>query len=213
MDSDIKIFFNDRAVVLTGKGTKSSATDNSRVYAFENRKALAKVLERFEQSADAMLYIVHSRPARLLGHAIKCFEYVEAAGGLVTLGDGRILLIRRLGKWDLPKGKAEKGELPQETAIREVMEECGLETPPTITGELAHTYHTYRIDGRRILKHTAWYAMRYGGDSALRPQHSENITDAAWLREEQLDAVMTDTYESVRHVFDKWAKTRRRGNA
>jgi 8-oxo-dGTP pyrophosphatase MutT (NUDIX family) len=206
MNSDIKIYFNDRVVVLTDKNIKSPAIDNDLVYVFENKKALARRLERFEGSDDECLCITHPDPDKLLENVTECFKYIEAAGGLVTLPDGRILVIRRHGKWDLPKGKAEKGESLQETAIREVVEECGLNTNPKITGELAHTYHTYHQDGNHILKHTAWYAMRHDGDDTLCPQFSEDITDAVWLPRKQLNIVLQNTYESIRQVMDEWLK-------
>jgi len=132
------------------------------------------------------------------------YKYIEAAGGLVTLPDGRMLFIERLGKWDLPKGKAEKGESLQETAIREVVEECGLKKSPKITGELTHTFHTYHQDGKHILKHTAWYAMQYDGDEALHPQSSEDITQAVWLYPYQLDVVLKNTYETIKQVIKNY---------
>jgi 8-oxo-dGTP pyrophosphatase MutT (NUDIX family) len=88
-----------------------------------------------------------------------------------------------------------------ETALREVMEECGLKTAPKITGELAHTFHTYRQDGKHILKHTAWYAMQLEGDETLHPQFAEDITDAVWLPRDQLNTVMQNTYESIKEVI------------
>src|SRR5690554_6546012 len=51
---------------------------------------------------------------------------VRAAGGWVTDPLGAGLFIHRLGKWDLPKGKAEQGEDSAQTALREVQEECGI---------------------------------------------------------------------------------------
>jgi len=89
----------------------------------------------------------------------------------------------------------------QETAIREVVEECGLKKRPKITGELMHTYHIYHQKGRHILKHTAWYSMLYEGDKTLHPQSSENITHAVWLSPNQLDFVLQNTYESIKQVF------------
>ncbi len=208
MDSDIKIYFNDRVVVLTDKNIKSSAIDNDQVYVFENKKSLAKRLDRFEESDDDCLCITHPDLDELFECVTECFKYIEAAGGLVTLPDSRILLIKRLGKWDLPKGKAEKGESLQETALREVMEECGLEEQPLITGELTHTFHTYHQDGNHVLKHTAWYAMRYDGDDTLHPQVAENITDAVWMPESQLNIALQNTYESIKQVLDKWLANR-----
>ena len=37
-----------------------------------------------------------------------------------------MLFIYRFNKWDLPKGKLNKGEKKQDCAIREVEEECGI---------------------------------------------------------------------------------------
>ena len=204
MDSDIKIFFDDRVVILS-KNIKKSSIDNGHVYVFEDKKALAQRLNRFGKSSDECLYVTHSDRDELFGYVKQCFIYLEAAGGLVTLPDGRILFIKRLGKWDLPKGKAEKGESMQETAIREVMEECGLETSPKITAVLAHTYHTYHRDGDHVLKHTAWYAMRYDGDDdAIHPQYDEDITDVVWLPENQMDIVLKNTYGSIGQVLNEW---------
>jgi ADP-ribose pyrophosphatase YjhB (NUDIX family) len=133
-----------------------------------------------------------------------CFKVVEAAGGVVSLPDGRVLLIRRLGKWDLPKGKAEKGELPEQTAVREVMEECGLSKMPVITSKLTDSYHTYHLKGKHILKHTAWYAMDYAAAEPLQPQLSEDITEAVWCTCRQVNAAMLQTYGSVKEVLETW---------
>ena len=178
--------------------------NNGQVYIFENKKTLAKRLEHFGNSDDERLCIIHPDVNELFKNVAQCFGYIEAAGGLVTLPDGRILFIQRLGKWDLPKGKAEIGESLQETAIREVVEECGLKTAPKITGVLTHTFHTYHQDGRHILKHTAWYAMRYEGDDTLHPQFSEDITRAVWLPQNRLNIVMQNTYESIKQVLEKF---------
>ncbi len=189
---------------MTDKNIKSTTIDNDQIYVFENKKALAKKMDYFEESGGEYLCITHVDVNELFDTVTNCFKYIEAAGGLVTLSDGRMLLIKRRGKWDLPKGKSEKGESLQETAIREVMEECGLRNKPRITGELTHTYHTYYQDDKHILKHTAWYAMSYDGDDNLSPQISEDITDAVWISKNRLDMVLQNTYESVKQVLDKW---------
>ena len=175
--------------------------DNWQTIFFKNKKELAKQLQQFEESDKPCLYIIHFDLDKLFGHVTKCFKYIEAAGGLVTLPDGRILFIERLGKWDLPKGKAEKGESLHETAIREVVEECGLKNAPVITGVLTHTFHTYYRNGKHILKHTAWFTMLYDGDQALHPQSSEDISKAVWLQKNQLDIVLQNTYKSIKQVI------------
>ena len=54
------------------------------------------------------------------------FKLVKAGGGLVMNNNNDVLLIYRRGKWDLPKGKLDKGETLEDCAVREVMEETGL---------------------------------------------------------------------------------------
>ena len=203
MDNDIRIYFDDRVVVLTDKNINICAIDKKHLYVFEDKKALVKRLKRFEQSNDEQLYVIHYDLNELFGCVKKCFKYVEAGGGAVLTPDGRVLLIKRLGKWDLPKGKVEKGESLQDTALREVAEECGLKKTPEIIGELAHTFHTYRQGGKHILKHTAWYTMLYDGDEELQPQYDEDITEATWLPKNMLNGVMQNTYQSIKQVLLK----------
>jgi ABC-type Mn2+/Zn2+ transport system ATPase subunit len=55
-------------------------------------------------------------------------RWVRAAGGVLTDEGGDMLLIRRNGRWDLPKGKVEPGESLRQGAMREVLEQVGMET-------------------------------------------------------------------------------------
>lgn len=191
-------------MILTDKNIKNTATHNAEVYTFENKAALTEKLEEFDHSETNCLYIVYPDIQKLFREVKACFKYIEAAGGLVINENGDILFIRRLGKWDLPKGKAEKKETLEKTAVREVVEECGLIQEPVIIGKLSDTYHTYHQNGKHILKHTAWYIMRYNGHHTLIPQLSENITEAVWLSEKQLEIPLNDTYYSIKQVLDKW---------
>ena len=208
MKVDIKIFFEDRFIVLTddwadvGAGFTPAHPNNAPTYYFENKKMLAKRLERFEKSDEKCLYIIHDDLNKLFVNVKNCFKYIEAAGGIVTLPDGRVLCIKRFGKWDLPKGKVDKGETHEETAIREVVEECGLEKTPQITGELMPTFHTYKENGKNILKYTIWYAMHYDGNETLKPQTDEDITRAAWFPPNLLNVVRQNTYQSINQVLN-----------
>jgi 8-oxo-dGTP pyrophosphatase MutT (NUDIX family) len=200
MDKDIKIYFDDH-VVCVGKDT-NIPTDGM-ILTFKNKKSLEKQLERF---ADAHQdgYMYYAGTGEIPEVVKQCFKYIEAAGGLVVREDGKMLLIRRRGKWDLPKGKAEDGETSEETAVREVTEECGLAALPQITEKLTDTYHMYRQNGKLILKHTAWYVMTYNGRESLQPQLDEDITEAVWYSENELAPVLRDTYGSIRQVLKQW---------
>jgi 8-oxo-dGTP pyrophosphatase MutT (NUDIX family) len=126
---------------------------------------------------------------------------VEAAGGLVKNGEGEYLMIFRNGKWDLPKGKREDGESMEQTAIREVMEECGVDAP-TLQSLLTVTYHTYTLQGVDVLKRTCWYAMSCAGKPhKLQPQTEEGIEVAEFFPPKKVADCLACCYPSIKEVF------------
>jgi 8-oxo-dGTP pyrophosphatase MutT (NUDIX family) len=131
------------------------------------------------------------------------FRIVEAAGGLVRKRD-KFLLIFRLGKWDLPKGKLEKGEKAKIAAVREVMEECAVEAE--LVDKLCTTWHTYIQEGKRILKKTTWYNMNCLNDANMEPQYVENIEDIRWMTLDQANHALKHSYRSIQGVMDSWKR-------
>jgi len=129
------------------------------------------------------------------------FKIIEAAGGVVRNENNEILVIFRNGKWDLPKGKIEKGkETFRQAAIREVREETGVKTL-NITGKLMTTYHLYFKKERIVLKPTYWFEMYAESSSKLKPGESENISLVAWVKKEDLPGILSNTYNSLKEVF------------
>lgn len=127
------------------------------------------------------------------------YRLITAAGGLVTNRQGEILLIRRLEKWDLPKGKCEDREDIVACALREVEEETGLQQL-TATGKICDTWHVYEQDGRQILKQTSWFRMTTTDAAIPVPQTEENITEVRWVDRDALGAFLEDSYETIREV-------------
>ncbi len=80
---------------------------------------------------------------------------VRAAGGLV-LRDGEVLLVHRprYDDWTFPKGKAEDGETDEDCALREVLEETGLEC--RLGAEAGMTEY---VDSRGRPKRVRWWLM------------------------------------------------------
>ena len=129
-------------------------------------------------------------------------QLIEAAGGLVKNTDSAYLFIHRRGKWDLPKGKIDDGELPDTAAMREVNEECGIAVD-RLGSILAETYHIYQMHAKWVLKKTYWYEMQVYGVPHLSPQLEEDITEAVWLKKSELGQVKSNTYPLILDLLDE----------
>ncbi|WKN45922.1 NUDIX hydrolase [Tunicatimonas pelagia] len=129
------------------------------------------------------------------------FKIVQAGGGVVRKED-RVLLIFRLSKWDLPKGKLEKGESPTEGALREVEEECSVKVE--LKNEVCQTWHTYTRNKKKYLKQTYWFAMDCLDDSQLQPQTEEDIEEVRWMNTSEVHQALYDSYFSIRYVMRQY---------
>jgi 8-oxo-(d)GTP phosphatase len=123
---------------------------------------------------------------------------IQAAGGVVfrqsPKGKLRILLVHRprYDDWGLPKGKANKGETPEETAIREVLEETGYHC--RIVAPLGVT--RYRVSNG--VKEVTWFAMRPLPDSPGFKRNKE-VDAIKWLTRKQAKGL--SDYENDRQLI------------
>jgi 8-oxo-dGTP pyrophosphatase MutT (NUDIX family) len=131
----------------------------------------------------------------------KHFTQVTAAGGVVENEKGDILLIFRRGKWDLPKGKLDKGETIEQCALREVMEETGLANVE-LKQPITITYHTYDEFGKHILKDSHWFKMNVNGKQQLTPQTEEDISELKWVKKKELSNYFNNTFPSIKDVLE-----------
>lgn len=129
------------------------------------------------------------------------YKVVKAAGGLVRK-NGKILMIYRLKKWDLPKGKLEKDEGGKQGAIREVEEECGIKVK--LVRKICSTRHTYTMNNKNILKKTNWYVMDCVDDNKMQPQIEEDIEEVKWMSPKEVYHALKDSYQSINNVFRKY---------
>ena len=137
--------------------------------------------------------------------AVKDYRSIHAAGGIVCNENNEILMIFRLGKWDFPKGKVEEGELYDQTAVREVEEETGIQN--IVLGEpLPSTFHTYPLHGENILKETHWYKMTASSQS-LTPQTIEDISQAVWISLAQVSEKLEDSYATLKELWGNYLQT------
>jgi 8-oxo-dGTP pyrophosphatase MutT (NUDIX family) len=136
------------------------------------------------------------------------FKIIDAAGGVVVNNRNKKLLIYRLKKWDLPKGKLDKGENFDLAAIREVEEETGVKVK--LKKRITTTWHTYTIKNKPILKRNKWYAMDCLDDSGMKPQKGENIEKVVWMNDEEVATVMKKAYRSIRYVLKVFRKQQKK---
>jgi 8-oxo-dGTP pyrophosphatase MutT (NUDIX family) len=147
--------------------------------------------------------LLHSNLEALKKAFFKHFELIEAAGGIVQNDKKEILFIYRLDKWDLPKGKVEKGENFEECAVREVEEETGVSNL-SIKNKTGETYHTYNAFGKHFLKISHWYYMTCRKTQRLVPQTEENITEIKWVKTKDIKSPLENTYPSIRDILGKF---------
>ncbi len=108
-------------------------------------------------------------------------EPVAAAGGLLARRGAaglEVLLIRKRGLWDLPKGKCKRGETAEACALREVGEELGIRRL-RLTEPAGRTTHAYAEGGRYKVKTTDWFFMETP-ERTFHPEVREGISEAAW---------------------------------
>lgn len=180
-----KIYINDTPLLLVNTKDASESGkkyDQKLVARYAGKpKMLLNYIDMLEKSKryDAII-LFHEQEKQLFKDFKSLYKRIDAAGGLVFNNDEELLFIYRRGYWDLPKGKIDPGEKKKAAAVREVMEETGLQKVEIIS-KYKKTYHTYRLkSGKRVLKYTYWYLMQ-AFDFDLVPQAEEDIEQAVWM--------------------------------
>ncbi len=189
---------NQSALVLTDFEPKNS-TNYQRID-FENFK-LKDLFKASKSLPEPTTFLLICQSVDEVFKAIiDDFKMIKAAGGIVKNGKGEILMIFRLGKWDLPKGKLDPGESMRETALREVEEECGIKIDYLGQNKFT-TYHLYPLKGKTVIKKTKWYEMGVNGSPKLTPQKAEDITKARWLNWDKMEKVKRNTYPLILDIL------------
>jgi len=168
-EQNYTFFINQSAIILTNN---SNGIENEKalnhIHDFININIVNPYLNKdLELSVFDIEYI--------LKEVTQKYNYIKAAGGLV-LSKGKMLLIHRWSKWDLPKGKMEPFEEKEMAAKREVEEECGI-TKLKIVQEITPSYHFYLMQDKIALKKSYWFEMiSEDFEMDLKPQTEEGIS-------------------------------------
>jgi 8-oxo-(d)GTP phosphatase len=197
----MKIFVNN---VLLNVLKASEASPPGTVFPITHANEVMAIYQQIKEAKPLLREQYNFLPEdyQAVKEALKSrFDVIEAAGGLVVK-QGAVLFIKRLGKWDLPKGKLEPGEKKRLAAVREVEEECGVKA--LVIKKAGVTWHTYLNNHRDTLKKTTWYEMECLDDRRLAPQTAEAITKVKWVPMYQSGKVLSNTYRSIHHIFLKF---------
>jgi 8-oxo-dGTP pyrophosphatase MutT (NUDIX family) len=129
-----------------------------------------------------------------------------AAGGVVYRrqnGSIEVVLVGRQADrlWALPKGKPNAGETIEQTALREVSEETGLQVELADAGELGAIRYSYvdPQDGRRVDKEVHHFLMEPTGGDVAQHDHEHDVV--GWY--DVHDALRRVTYPNERRVLER----------
>ncbi|MFZ1807775.1 MAG: NUDIX domain-containing protein [Cyclobacteriaceae bacterium] len=167
----------------------------------EDMQVILELLNSKVPTSLLSLEITTSRYKEVKDFIKSQFKLVKAAGGMVRKKD-KLLMIYRLKKWDLPKGKREKGERDAETAIREVGEECNVDVK--LGKKICTTWHTYTMNKKSMIKRTKWYMMDLVDDSKMKPCLEEDIEDLRWMSQKEVYHALQNSYKSIQFVFEEY---------
>jgi 8-oxo-dGTP diphosphatase len=124
---------------------------------------------------------------------------IVAAGGLVIRPDDdgalQVLVVHRprYDDWSLPKGKADPGETPEATAVREVEEETGVHAD--VIAPLAEAEYTVASGKRKVVR---YFAMRHRSERKFKP--NDEVDEIRWMT--PADAAEFVTYDHDRALVD-----------
>ena len=192
-------------LTITKKGRISAMELSGNVlFKKASNTQVSELLQLIEQNPFNQLRsvtLVSTDYGSLTDHVRGMYKIIRAAGGLVRKDD-KVLMIYRLKKWDLPKGKIEKGENAKNAAIREVEEECNVKV--RLDWKIGATWHTYTLKDKRVLKKTNWYAMSLENGSKIFPQVEEDIEEVRWMNGKGVYHALESTYRSIQYVFERY---------
>lgn len=189
----VKIFVGDKPIILT---TLVEHETDFKNYLLKSVN-IGKAIKELQKTDLKSVRLIHHDESKLLKKFLKLLPNVVAGGGKVMNSKGEILFIFRNGKWDLPKGKAERRETIDKTSVREVEEETGV-NGLEVTKPLEMTYHIFKRNGKHQIKITYWFEMKTSYEGPLVPQEKEGITKVEWLDAKKSELALENSYANIK---------------
>jgi len=204
-----KIYFNNKFIEFTGLPIQTSQNQSIRIIEEFSEQTLKNLINELlsevtvstSNSIKSVLTSIDNFQF-VFDYLKKKLYYIEAAGGLIKKED-QYLFIYRFERWDLPKGKLDKGETIENAAVRECEEECAIKNLK-IEQQLSSTFHVYKYKDSFAIKQTYWFFMTTDYNKTLKPQLEENITEVKWFTKEQVqETVFNNSYFTIKDVVNE----------
>jgi 8-oxo-dGTP pyrophosphatase MutT (NUDIX family) len=193
-----KVFVNDKPLFLTNEIFKETDFQLFLLESVDFKQLIVKMFQNKIQKA----YLYYPDEKEIMKVLKTKIPVNKAGGGLVYNKNGDVLFIFRNGKWDLPKGGTEKGEDIEQTSMREVEEETGV-NGLKINKKLQKTYHIFKRNGVYKLKITHWFEMQTDFEGIPEGQIDEGIDKVEWKNPTQIQEALKNSYENIKLLFQE----------
>jgi 8-oxo-dGTP pyrophosphatase MutT (NUDIX family) len=199
----LQIFVNEKPIYLTNTLSEEQITlsKQDNIIFLNNEKVNGiQLLQKLEDKNIIAAIILGNNFTALKKDFFAQFDIIEAAGGIVQNENKELLFIFRRQKWDLPKGKLEKGETIETCAAREIEEETGVQNL-TLKRKIGETYHIYTEKGKDILKVSHWFYFTCPSLQNIIPQTEEDIAEVKWIATQNIKEPMANTFKNIKEIM------------
>jgi 8-oxo-dGTP pyrophosphatase MutT (NUDIX family) len=138
--------------------------------------------------------------ARIRKHIGHDLLWLPSVSAVVRNDAGELLLAQRAddGHWAVVSGFVEPGEQPASAAVREVLEETGLEVEPLRLSSAVTHPHTYPNGDRCVYLNLGFHCRLLGGEARVNDDES---LDVRWFPPGRLPALDEHARLVIRHAL------------
>ncbi|MEK6325009.1 MAG: NUDIX hydrolase [Acidobacteriota bacterium] len=132
-----------------------------------------------------------------------------SAGGVAFRNQGgqhevALISVGKDNRWQLPKGLVDKGEPTEVAAVREVLEEAGIDTEVVERIDKVEYWYFWKEDGLRVRYHkfVYFYLLRYKSGDVN--DHDHEVNEARWV--EIRDAIKRLAFDTEKKIVERAAQ-------
>jgi ADP-ribose pyrophosphatase YjhB (NUDIX family)/predicted GIY-YIG superfamily endonuclease len=135
------------------------------------------------------------------------YRNAKPCAGALVAREGKLLLVKRAimpfrGYWDIPGGFVEEGELPETTAVREVVEETGLEV--RLTGLFGFILDRYVYQEEMGITLNVYFDAEVVGGTE---QAGDDAAQVGWFSPSEIPTRIA--FDHARMIMEQWVERER----